>query len=43
MIDFVSLKTFNYIANTCKKQRFTVNTVHLLYNLGKNHIMLRTN
>ena len=35
MIDFVKLKTFLYIANTCKQQRFTVNTVNLLYKLAE--------
>ena len=43
MIDFVQLKNFLYIANTCKQQRFTVNTVHLLYKLAESHIMPRTN
>ena len=43
MIDFVKLKTFLYIANTCKQQRFTVNTVHLLYKLAESHIMPGTN
>ena len=32
-----------YIANTCKWQRFTVNTVHLLYKLAESHIMPGTN
>ena len=27
MIDFVQLKTFMYITNTCKQQIFTVNTI----------------
>ena len=39
----LKLKTFLYIANTCKSQRFTVNTVHLLYKLAKSHIMPGTN
>ena len=39
MIDFVLLKTFVYIANTCKQQIFTVNTVHVLYKLAESHIM----
>ena len=43
MIDFVELKTFLYIANTCKLQRFTVNTLHLLYKLAESHIMPETN
>ena len=43
MIDFVELKTFLYIANTGKWQRFTVNTVHLLYKLAESHIMPETN
>ena len=42
MIDFVELKTF-YIANTCKLQRFTVNTLHLLYKLAESHIIPGTN
>ena len=43
MVDFVKLKTFLYIANTCKQQRFTVNTVHLLYKLAEIHIMPEIN
>ena len=36
MTDFVQLKTFLYIANTCKQQRSTVNTTHdLLYKLAE--------
>ena len=43
MIDFVQLKTFLYIANTCKQQRFTVDTLHLLYKLAESYIMPGTN
>ena len=31
------------IADTYKQQRFTVNTVHLLYKLAEGHIMPGTN
>ena len=43
MIDFIYLKTFLYIGNNCKQQRFTVNAVHLLYKLAEYHIMPGTN
>ena len=43
MIDFVQLKTFLYIGNTCKQQRFTANTVHSLYKLAESHVMPGTN
>ena len=39
MIEFVQVNTLLYIANTCKQQRFTINTVHLLYKLAESHIM----
>ena len=42
-IDALKLKTFLYIANACKKQRFTVNAVHLLYKLAESHNMAGTN
>ena len=31
------------MANICKQQRFTVNTVHLLRKLAEGHIMPGTN
>ena len=31
------------IANTCKQQRFTANTVHLLQKLAESHIKSGTN
>ena len=31
------------MTNTCKQQRFTVNAVHVLYQLAKSHIMPGTN
>ena len=43
MIEFVLLKTFLYIVNSCKQQIFTVNTVHVLYKLAESHIMAGTN
>ena len=43
MIDFPQLKTFLYLANTCKQKRFTVNAVHLLNKLAESYIMSGTN
>ena len=40
---FENVKTFLWIANTCKQQRLTVNTVHLLYKLAQRYIMQETN
>ena len=43
MIDFFQVKTFLYITNACEYQRFTVNTVHLLYKRAESHIITETN